>query len=529
LNKDIIFMDPRKLHPMANQPRLSMDMEKVKGLADTFREKGFKGAITIWFPRADYAEIISGHRSHCAFLLVAEERSFAPPWDRIACAPFYDIDEGQAYELAVLYNEKREDLTLFELAVSWERLMSRYGYSADQVARSFETSSSTVYNTISVLKEDEFILGAVKRGELMLPDVLGLRRIKDQAERVKLAKLLVSGEIAKSDLPKIAMQLNRRTAILAMLPELEGDLDNGELLAPKTRLKLNVPDDFTLYFTFAASTRIQWELLPQRNILVSGYHVLHRGGKQAMVVDMIKKRDLMDSLMIDSAAIVAMSRGDTDWFSRQPELVEFANAVDADVVAHLDVLCKIGLLEKCKMTVKEAQAITIKNAEQMLDLKTKARKCFVLQGHEAEEYGECIKAFREMGIFENSQHIIGVGSQAGERRNTTLSRYQFICRRVREINPSIGIHAFGIGSPWTLVKLYREGVTQADNQTPHVLTRINQWIDANTGEPAKGVRICDERVVAMYNAQLLYNYAAYYLGLSNEFKRQLNGMESYNP
>jgi hypothetical protein len=354
--------------------------------------------------------------------------------------------------------------------------------------------------------------------------VLGLRRIKDEKQRKYYADKLVCGEIAKSDLPKIAKRLNRQALVLDLIPSLQSDLDAEDSgKAPVSRLKIHIPKDFILYFTFGASTEINWEILPQRNILVSGYNVLHRTGKQAMVVDMINKRERMDKLMIDSAAIVAMGKGDTDWFNQQPALVDFANAVEADVVAHLDVLCKTGLLEKCKMTVKEAQAITIKNAEEFLDLKTKAQKCFVLQGHISEEYDDCIDAFRDIGVFENKNHIVGVGSQAGERRKTTVARYAHVCKRVREIDPDIGIHAFGIGSPWTLVELYKLGVTQADNQTPSVLTRVNLWVDSRTGEPNHDVRLCDERITAMWEAQLLWNYAAYYVGLSNEFKEHKNG------
>ena len=520
---EIIYLDPRLLHPMKDQPRLDMDEGKILGLMSTFEEKGFRGAIVIWYPRPDYAEIISGHRSWTAFNRVGGKHNWAAPWDKIPCAPFRDIDEGKAYELAILYNEKREDLTLFELAVSWSRLIAQYGYEPKQVAIDFETSAPTVYNTISSLEEPEVILNAVKAGKLKLPDVLGLRRIADINKRKKVAQDLMDGKIAKSQLPSIAAQLNRQAAVLALIPELEGELEEtDDPVAPTTRMKLFVPDNFTLYFTFAASTRIQWETLPQRNILVSGYHVLHRTGKQAMVVDMIKKRDLMDSLMIDSAAIVAMSKRDTAWFDQQPALVDFANAVNADVVSHLDILCKPGLLEKCKMTVAEAQKKTIANALQMMDLKTKAKKCYVLQGHTAEEFGVCIDAYKELGIFEEKDAIVGVGSQAGERRNTTVERYKYVCEKVRGINPNIGIHAFGIGSPWTLVQLYQMGVTQADNQTPHVLTRVNKWIDARSGEPAKDVRLCDDRVSAMFNSQLLWNYAAYYVGLSEEFKRQLS-------
>ena len=520
---EIEYLDPRALHPMKDQPRLDMDEGKVWGLMSTFEEKGFRGAIVIWYPRAGYPEIISGHRSWVAFCRVGEKNDWVAPWDKIPCAPFHDIDEGKAYELAILYNEKREDLTLFELAISWDRLIKQYGYEPKQIAADFETSAPTVYNTISILKEPDVILQAIKAGKLKLPDVLGLRRIADVNKRKKIAQDLIDGKIAKSQLPGLAAQLNRQAAVLALIPELEGDLEeDGPLTAPTTRMQLFVPEDFTLYFTFAASTRIQWETLPQRNILVSGYHVLHRTGKQAMVVDMIKKRDLMDSLMIDSAAIVAMSKRDTDWFDQQPALVDFANAVGADVVSHLDILCKPGLLEKCKMTVAQAQKKTIENALQMMDLKTNAKKCYVLQGHTAEEFGVCIDAYKELGIFEEKDVIIGVGSQAGERRNTTVERYKYVCERIRDISPKCGIHAFGIGSPWTLVQLYKMGVTQCDNQTPHVLTRVNKWIDARTGEPAKDVRLCDDRVSAMFNSQLLWNYAAYYIGLSEEFKKQLS-------
>jgi tRNA-guanine family transglycosylase len=238
-----------------------------------------------------------------------------------------------------------------------------------------------------------------------------------------------------------------------------------------------------------------------------------------MVEDMINKRELMDSLMIDSAGIVAMGLGDTDWFNRQPELVEFANAVEANVITMLDVLTKPHLLELCKLTVNEAQNITIRNARQFLDLKSKARKCYVLQGNTDEDYEVCIKAYQDMGIFDDNQAIIGVGSRAGERRETTIARYGYCCKRLKEINPKLGIHAFGIGTPYTLVELYKLGVSQCDNATPQVLTQINQWIDARTGEPAKNVRLCDNRISAMFNSQLLWNYAAYFMGLSQAFSQ----------
>jgi len=506
---------------MPNQPRASMDQGKINGLADTFESKGFKGSIIIWYPKPDYAEIISGHRSWTAFLIVGQRHKMEPPWDLIPCAVFTDIDEAKAFELAILYNEKREDLTLLELATSWDRLLTKYHFTPEVVAHDFETSVSTVYNTVSVLKEPAYILDAVAAEQLTLADVLGLRRIKDETQRIKVAHDLIEGVVAKSQLPEIASRLNRQSAVIQSIPDLKSLFDDPtEEKGINTHMDIYIPKDFTLYFTFGAAARIDWAQLPQRNILVSAYHILHRSGKLPMVLDMVNKRNLMDSLMIDSSGIIAMGIGDTDWFNRQPEIIDLANAVEANVVVMLDVLTKHHLLEKCKFTVADAQKITLRNALQMIDLKTKAKKCYVLQGNTDDEYEVCIKAYQDMGIFSDDQTIMSVGSRAGERRETTIARYAYCCRRIKEINPKLGIHAFGIGTPYTLVELYKQGISQADNQTPNILTQVNQWVDARTGEPAKGVRLADERISAMYNAQLIHNWASYFIGLSNEFKRQ---------
>ena len=237
---EIIFLDPRDLHPMPNQPRTSMDEAKIKGLEETFRSKGFRGAIIIWYPEPDYTEIISGHRSWTAFTRIAKALGYAPPWNRIPCAPFHDISKGKAYELAILYNEKREDLTVIELALSWQRLVEEFNYKPADIAKSFETSTASVYNTISILKEPPYILDYLKKGLLTLPDVLGLRRIKDEKQRKHYADKLVSGDIAKSDLPNIAKRLNRQQLVLDLIPSLKNDLDAEDSgKAPVSRLKIH--------------------------------------------------------------------------------------------------------------------------------------------------------------------------------------------------------------------------------------------------------------------------------------------------
>ena len=105
-----------------------------------------------------------------------------------------------------------------------------------------------------------------------------------------------------------------------------------------------------------------------------------------------------------------------------------------------------------------------------------------------------------------------------------MDRYKFCCDNVHKINPKLCVHAFGIGSPDIITKLYEYGVTQVDNQTPTVLSRINQWVNPEDGESFKGLTLAKTRNTAMYQAQLLWNYGAYFNGINNKFAA-LKGIE----
>jgi ParB/RepB/Spo0J family partition protein len=498
---------------MPNQPRSEYDDKYINDLVETFKTKGFKGALTVWKPSPDIDEyeIISGH---CRFLALQKMGE-----TEVSCAVYEGITESEAYELAVLFNEQRQDLSLYELSLSYQTMIDKYGKDIKALCKTFQSTPSTVTNVLSVLKQPEYLKEQAHLGKLTLFDINILKQIDDEDQRVKYAKKVVSGDIAKTRLNDEVKMYTRKAKVLAAIPNLTGEALDAPPKESKAGRDIFIPPDFKLYFTLGAAVRVDWQVLPQKNILVSAYHILHARARLPMVEDIINKRKLMDSLMIDSSSIIAMDKNDTDWFKRQKEVVALANAVDADTVVMLDVLCKPKLLDKCGMSVQEAQAITIENAEKFMKLETNARKVYVLQGYEKREYMVCINAFHEMGIFENDNNIIGVGSSAGEKMEKTLDRYKFCCDNVHRINPRLGIHAFGIGSPKILVELYKYGVTQVDNQTPTVQTRINKWINPEDGEAFQGLTLAEKRNTAMYNAQMLWNYGAYFAGVNNLFAK----------
>ena len=183
-----------RIELMPHQPRSSYDEKVIDELARSISADGFLGSIICWRPSPDRLQIISGHQRFLAAKKVG--------LSHIPC-DIYDVDEAQAYKLAILLNEKRKDLTLLELAESWHRLRNDYHFSIEDIARDFDTSVSTVYNTLSILEQPDYIQRAIKSGALTLGDVLQLKRLPESPFKRQLVGKLVRGSVAKSRLGKI--------------------------------------------------------------------------------------------------------------------------------------------------------------------------------------------------------------------------------------------------------------------------------------------------------------------------------------
>ena len=188
---------------------------------------------------------------------------------------------------------------------------------------------------------------------------------------------------------------------------------------------------------------------------------------------------LAKEVFIDSGMISAWKKKEAWWQHQQPYVIDYANEVDADYCAMLDLPMEPGMLKKNGVHPDDALARTIKNAEAFVDAKVSATKVFVVQGYTLSQYKRCIEAYRTLGIFEMTDNWVGIGSVC--MRSPKKGLYD-VCRFVRQHIPNHHLHAFGIGRKEWIWNLKGFGVDSFDSSSASMAVAFNRGVTRVEGK-----------------------------------------------
>jgi ParB family transcriptional regulator, chromosome partitioning protein len=147
------------LRPNARNPRSQFSDTELDELAASIRERGIIQPIIVRSVKGltDAYEIIAGERR----------------WRAAQRAGLHDVpiviheaSDAEALELAIVENVQRADLDAIEEATGYQRLMSEFTYTQDDVAKIVGKSRPHVANTLRLLKLPESVQAMVHSGAL---------------------------------------------------------------------------------------------------------------------------------------------------------------------------------------------------------------------------------------------------------------------------------------------------------------------------------------------------------------------------
>ena len=148
-----------RLQPGRYQPRHHFDDDAIADLVDSVREKGILQPILVRRldgPDADY-EIIAGERR----------------WRAAQRAGLHEVPvlvksftDKEALEVALVENLQRQDLSPFEEAEGYRRLLDEFQHTQEELARAVGKSRSHVANTMRLLALPAPVRQMVEAGEL---------------------------------------------------------------------------------------------------------------------------------------------------------------------------------------------------------------------------------------------------------------------------------------------------------------------------------------------------------------------------
>jgi ParB family transcriptional regulator, chromosome partitioning protein len=165
-----------KIKPSSNQPRTIFDDHSLAELAESIKEKGVLQPIIVSQSGPGY-EIIAGERRYRASKLAGLKE---------VPVIIKRYNEQEKFEVALLENIQREDLTPIEEAEAYNYLMTTHALTQEELAQKLGKKRATIANCIRLLSLPSNIKEEIKSGFISKAQAKILLSVETNEERLKI-------------------------------------------------------------------------------------------------------------------------------------------------------------------------------------------------------------------------------------------------------------------------------------------------------------------------------------------------------
>jgi ParB family transcriptional regulator, chromosome partitioning protein len=195
--RGVLNVGIEEVRPDASQPRRHFDDVHLGELAESIRAKGVIVPLLV-------------RRETDAYVLVAGERRWrAAQRAGLRELPVIvrDVAEPEAFELALIENIQREDLTAMEEAEAFQRLIEQHGLTQEELARRVGKDRSTVANTLRLLRLPDSIKQAMTAGELSMGHARALLALTEDADLRRAAEKVIRERLSVRQVEQLVQRL----------------------------------------------------------------------------------------------------------------------------------------------------------------------------------------------------------------------------------------------------------------------------------------------------------------------------------
>jgi ParB family chromosome partitioning protein len=160
------------IDPGRFQPRRQFDKDELASLTQSIREHGVLQPILVRHnpDNPTRYELIAGERRWLA--AQAAQLHEIP-------ALIKDLGDRDVLEIAIVENIQRQDLTPLEEAAAYQRLISEFGHTQEDLGDAVGKSRSHIANTLRLLQLPDVVKGLINNGELSAGHARALLAAKD--------------------------------------------------------------------------------------------------------------------------------------------------------------------------------------------------------------------------------------------------------------------------------------------------------------------------------------------------------------
>lgn len=198
-----------KVEPNPDQPRHDFDEEELQALADSITVHGIIQPLTVREMPNGYYQIIAGERRWRASRLAGLKE---------VPVTMIEADDRTAAELTLIENLQREDLNPMEEARGYAALISDFGMSQEEAAKSVGKSRPAVANALRLLKLPKSIISLVEDGSLSAGHARALIPLPTEELQKEAAQRILEQQLSVRQTESLVKRL--------MKPEAEPEPEN---------------------------------------------------------------------------------------------------------------------------------------------------------------------------------------------------------------------------------------------------------------------------------------------------------------
>lgn len=196
------------ISPNQFQPRRTFSEPELAELEASIRTSGLLQPITV---RAKLSgggwELVAGERRLRAATRIG--------WTEIP-AIVRDFDDQAMLTLALVENLQRADLTAFEEAEGYQRLLGEFALTQQQVADAVGKDRTTITNLLRILTLSQSVRAMVENGHLTAGHARALLPVKDQRKQMELANEIVARHLSVREVEFRARQISATSSGLRL-------------------------------------------------------------------------------------------------------------------------------------------------------------------------------------------------------------------------------------------------------------------------------------------------------------------------
>jgi ParB family chromosome partitioning protein len=242
-----------EIHPSPSQPRTRFDDARLDELALSIKTQGIIQPVIVRARAGGGYELIAGERRWRA-----AQRAGLHELPAVV----RDVAPTQAFEMALVENLQREDLNPLEEAAGYERLVTEFGYTQEQLSARVGKDRSTVANALRLLRLPDGVRALLAEGRLSMGHARALLGLETAAAIERMARRIAT------------RQLSVRRVEALVRRERDGD-EAPERPTPGGRQPSTSARDLGLRLSRALGTRVEIvEAAAGRGQITIHYHSL---------------------------------------------------------------------------------------------------------------------------------------------------------------------------------------------------------------------------------------------------------------